>query len=153
MFFFHIYLIHTWFKVHIEIHAIHKVFLKKSPKWLLTSSSTFGTFVLKLPLFELPQIFFQRLPIVSSFWNHKYFSCEFLWKGLRFKKRTRKCQILGWHGRFSWTGHVIVFFLLTRRRCAGPLHRCVRIALYSFIYSVSSLDLFMKLKYGVTRKS
>ena len=52
---------------------IYKYFLTKCTRSLLTSSSSFGTFVLELPVSELSQISFHRLLSLSSFWNNKDF--------------------------------------------------------------------------------
>ena len=57
----------------MKIQVVPVVFLNKSLRWLLTSSSMLGTSVLGLSVSELPQLSFHRLLIVSSFWNHKTF--------------------------------------------------------------------------------
>ena len=87
IFFFHI---HTFLEFIWKFKRFLLVFLKKSPRWLLTSSSTFETSVLELPVSKFLQIFFHRLLIVSSFLNNKHFHKNQSGRRLKLRKTKRK---------------------------------------------------------------
>ena len=48
--------------------------------------STFRTFVLELPLPDLPQLSFHTLLIMSTFWNHRVFHDNPSGRGLKLRK-------------------------------------------------------------------
>ena len=120
--------------------------------WLLNSLSTFGTFVLELPVLELLHTSFHRLLIVSSFWNHKFCHENEYGRGLKLRNTEGRSDFgLTWPDQLNRPRHRLL--PLDRKKTRGPLRRRLKVAFHSLNIFVSPLDFFIKLNDGVTRNS